>query len=500
MIGCSAPAPPDAESGSILKPVVDDSLSAVRKPMPTQIFRPPSWRGPFRTDWSAKNVIVLMLDSFRADHLGAFGNSKVPTPNLDKFAAESTFFERSYPEGLPTVPVRTSLFTGKFTYPFRGWQVLYPEDHPLLAEILWSEGFTSCMVADTYHLHKPSYGFGRGFDEVHWIRGQESDPFVRDPKIDVDIGNYFKPRTDNPNESDQVRTYLRNRYDWKAEDDHYTPRVLDYALNWIKRQKKRENLFLWIDNFCPHEPWDPPDRYLRKIAPNYQGKKLICPTPGDSEGYLSEEEMKNVRSLYAAVIAFIDDRVGHFLDEIKRLGMYDDTMIVLMTDHGEPFGDHGIVRKVRPWPYEELARTFLMIRHPSGQGVKRVESYTQQTDITPTILEFLGIPIPEQMTAASLLPLITGQQEKVRDVAVCCHHMGGLSIRRDDWSYHYYLPGRGREAKGSKLRKDAPELYNLSDDPTEHNNLFASEPDRARDLHRQLEEFTHELIRKEGAA
>ncbi len=103
------------------------------------------------------------------------------------------------------------------------------------------------------------------------------------------------------------------------------------------------------------------------------------------------------------------------------------------------------------------------------------------------------------MTAASLLPLITGQQEKARDVAVCCHHMGGLSIRRDDWSYHYYLPGRGREAKGSRLRKDAPEIYNLRDDPTEHNNLFTAEGDRARDMHRQLEEFTHELIRKEGA-
>lgn len=499
LVGCGAEQPP-APATSLLKPVTDDSLSAVRPVMPERVFRPPSWRGPFRADWSAKNVIVLLLDSVRTDHLGVYGNSKVATPNLDRFAAESTFFSHSYPEGLPTIPMRTSQFTGKFTYPFRGWQVLYPEDQPLLAEILWSEGFHSCLVSDTYHLHKPSYGFSRGFDQVVWVRGQESDPYVRDPAIEVDIGDYFKPRTDNPAEGDQVRTYLRNRHDWKGEDDHFTPRVLGHALDWLKRQKKRENLFLWIDSFSPHEPWDPPDRYLKMVAPDFKGKKLICPTPGDVEGYLSDEEMKNVMSLYAGVIAFVDACVGHFLDEVKRLGMYDDTLIVITTDHGEPFGDHGIVRKARPWPYEELARTFLLMRHPSGSGVKRVDSYVQQTDMTPAILEFLGIPVPEHMTATSLMPLILGTQEKIRDVAVCCHHMGGLSIRHDEWSYHYYLPGNARTRKGSNLTKEAPELYNLRDDPTEQKNLAQAEPDRAREMHQKLENFTHELIQREGQA
>jgi arylsulfatase A-like enzyme len=503
LTGCGSKTPtraPGETASPVARRVTDDPLSPVQLPMPQTVFRPPNPGRATRSNWEPKNVIVIMLDSFRADHLGAFGHAKVKTPNLDRFAADSTLFTHSYPEGLPTVPVRTSLFTGKFTYPFRGWQVLYPEDQPLLTEILWSEGFESCLVADTYHLHKPSYGFGRGFDQVVWIRGQEGDPYVRDPRIKVDLDNYFKPRTGQPGEMEQTRQYLLNRHDWKTEDDHFTPRVIGHAIDWLKTRRRRENLFLWVDSFCPHEPWDPPDRYLKMVAPDYKGQRLVLPTPGDVEGYLSDHELKNVMSLYAGMVAFVDACVGHFLDEVKRLGLYDNSLIVILTDHGEPFGDHGIVRKVRPWPYEELAHTFLMIRHPGGPAGRRVNSYTQQTDITPTILEYLSIkPLPE-MTATSLMPLLLGKESKVHDFAVCCHHMGGLSIRRDEWSYHYYLPGNARSAKGSNLTKNEPELFNLREDPTEQKNLAKAEPDRAKDMHRTLVAFTDELIEREGAA
>ena len=329
----------------------------VELPMPKTILRPPNNHPALRTSWAPKNVVVILLDSFRADHLGAFGGSKAKTPNLDRFAADSTFFTRSYPEGLPTIPVRTSLMTGKFTYPFRGWQVLYPEDGPLLPEILWSEGFASCLVSDTYHMHKPSYGFGRGFDEVYWIRGQEGDPYVRDPRVKVDVEPYFKLRTGRPGEEAQTRQYLMNRHDWKTEDDHFAARVFGRAIDWLRRQKARRNLFLWVDSFSPHEPWDPPDRYLNMYAPNYTGKRLVLPVPGDMDGYLDAAERRNLLALYAGVVTFVDACVGRLIEELKRLGMYDQSLILILTDHGAPFGEHGILRKVRPWPYEELART-----------------------------------------------------------------------------------------------------------------------------------------------
>ena len=468
------------------------------------VFVPPGWGAPARKNWDGRNVIVLMLDSFRWDHLGAFGNSAVPTPNLDRFAAESTFFTHSYPEGLPTVPVRTSLLTGRFTYPFRRWQVLYPEDHPLLPEILWSEGFRTSLVSDTYHLHKPSYGFCRGFDDVKWLRGQEQDPFVRDPAIleAVDLGSRFKPRGLRPNEENETRTYLANRHAWKSDEDHFTPRIMQSAVAWLKAQPRKENLFLWVDNFCPHEPWDPPESYLKLVAPDYGSWPIrnICPVPGDSEGYLDREELRQVLALYGAVVRFVDAWVGYFLDEVRRMGLYDNTMIVVLTDHGEPFGDHGIVRKVRPWGYEELARTFLMIRDPSGEGVGRVDSYTQQTDVTATILDWLGIDKPAHMTSESLMPLIRGERERIREAAVCCHYNESVSIRHDEWSYHWFVENsRARVSDRSALTKEGPELYNLREDPREQNDLAAQEPERVEALDRKMLEFTQRLVERESA-
>jgi len=103
------------------------------------------------------------------------------------------------------------------------------------------------------------------------------------------------------------------------------------------------------------------------------------------------------------------------------------------------------------------------------------------------------------MTGKSLTPLLMGQQEKIRDFAVSCYHMGDLTIRHDEWSYHYFLPN-ARKARGSKLVKDKPELYNLREDPTEQHNLAEAEPDRAAELHRMLEQFTHELVSREREA
>lgn len=484
-------------------PRSDDPHTGYVLPGREQVFRPAGLAPATRKDWNGKNVIVLMLDSFRWDHLGVSGLSPVATPNLDRFASESTLFTQSYPEGLPTVPMRTSVFTGRFTYPYRGWQVLYPEDHPLLAEVLWSEGFKSALVTDTYHMHKPSYGFGRGFDEVRWFRGQESDPFVQDPKIKnaVEWQKFHKPRGDDDKAGiEQVRTYLANRHDWTSEDDHFTPRVVENALDWLRKQGRKEDLFLWVDSFCPHEPWDPPDKYLKMAAPDFDlsGLRLICPTPGDAEGYLTPEEVQNSKSLYGGVIAFVDECVGRFLDGLREMGLYENSMIVVMTDHGEPFAEHGIVRKARPWPYEELAHTFLMIRHPSGDGVERVDSFTQQTDLTATILDYLSIEKPANMTSESLLPLLLGREEKIREEAVCCHYNESVSIRHGDWKYIWWTGGGAKSRPGSKLTKEAPELYNLREDPGETKNLHEAEPELAADLDRRMRAFTRRLLEKEN--
>ncbi|MGD8239468.1 MAG: sulfatase-like hydrolase/transferase, partial [Armatimonadota bacterium] len=97
------------------------------------------------------NVIVVIADSLRVDHLGCYGNEWIRTPHLDALAAESTRFMHAYSEGLPTLPTRTAFWTGRFTFPFRGWQHLEHDDI-LLAEVLWDQGYTSALITDVYHM------------------------------------------------------------------------------------------------------------------------------------------------------------------------------------------------------------------------------------------------------------------------------------------------------------------------------------------------------------
>ena len=137
------------------------------------------------------NVIVIINDTWRWDYMGCYGNDWIKTPNLDKLASESAQFDYCYSEGLPTVPTRKTFFTGRYTFPFRGWQRLEPTD-VLLAEILWNKGYTSAMFTDVYHLHKPSMAFERGFDYTKHIRGHEGDPHILDDAIEVDVEKYYK--------------------------------------------------------------------------------------------------------------------------------------------------------------------------------------------------------------------------------------------------------------------------------------------------------------------
>jgi arylsulfatase A-like enzyme len=173
----------------------------------------------------------------RQDHLGCYGNAWIKTPNLDKLVSEGAVFDYAYSEGLPTVPTRTTFFTGRFTFPFRGWQRLEPTDL-LLAETLWNRGFQSAMVTDVYHLHKPTMAFERGFDYTKHIRGHEGDPYVVDPNISVDAEKYYKGDGKDTSVKAQLTQYLRNIHHWKGEDDTFVAQVMKEALGWLEKQKK----------------------------------------------------------------------------------------------------------------------------------------------------------------------------------------------------------------------------------------------------------------------
>jgi len=365
------------------------------------------------------NVIVIVTDSLRQDHLGCYGNPWIQTPHSDALAAESTLFTAAYSEGIATIPTRTSFFTGRYTFPYRGWQRLEPDD-VLLAEVLWDQNYDTALVSDTYHMHKPGMGFGRGFDHVHWIRGQEGgDPYTWDPHAPVDDSRYiFKDDGRGGIWGDVYQAYLRNTAHWQGEEDTFVAQVVRAGLRWLESRRRKDRLFLWLDAFDPHEPWNPPQPYLTMYGEDDPGPYLIYPCPGPTEGYLSAAEIQQIRNIYAGKVTLADKWVGVFLQGLKDLGLYEDSLIIRTTDHGKPLGEHGLMRQLRPWPYQVVVNFPLMIRHPEGVGKGRVvHGYVQPPDVAPTILDYLGVEVPATMQGASLLPLVRGERETVRDAA-----------------------------------------------------------------------------------
>lgn len=421
------------------------------------------------------NLVVIMLDSLRQDHLGCYGNDWIKTPNIDALAEESVVFENCYPEGLPTIPVRTALFTGQYTLTNRPWQPLTKEDITI-AEILGKYGYTCGLVADTYHLAKPDYNFHRGFHSWHWIRGQEGDPWVSAPH-GKNLHDYIKPAMADDPVARSVDQYLRNTAHFKNEEDWFCGQTMTRAMEWVEGNKDRQPFFLWVDSFDPHEPWDPPPPYQGLYRdPNYDGPCLIHPKYGPID-WMTEEEMNFVRALYAEEVTYVDTWTGHFLDELRDLGLMDDTLIFLMADHGHPHGDHGKVMKTADNLYSELLHLPFMIRRPDGEGAgQRLTQIVQFHDFAPTALELLGVPHESTaMHGKSMWPLVTGEAEKLRDVAIIGYHESPNRCLRDEtWSLIV------------RAQAEDNELYNLQQDPKEQNNVVGEHPDEADRLLRQL--------------
>jgi arylsulfatase A-like enzyme len=429
------------------------------------------------------NVIVIVNDTLRWDYMGCYGNDWIQTPNLDKLASESAIFDHCYTEGLPTIPTRTTFFTGRFTFPFRGWQKLEPTDI-LLAELLWNKGYNTGLVTDVYHMHKPTMAFERGFDFTQHIRGHEADPWMIDNTVEVDVEKYHKPHGNDKSVKAQIAQYLRNIDHWESEEDTFVARCVNSASNWLQDQPKKDNLFLWLDCFDPHEPWDPPERYKNMyVDPNYGGKDIIYPIPGKVEGYLTEEELHHIKMLYAGKVSLCDYWMGQFFDKLKKMGIYDDTMIIFTSDHGAPFGEHGIIKKAEPLLFEELVHIPLIIKHPDGLGAgQRFEALVETTEIFPTILDFLDVRIPPRVHGKSLLPMLSGTEDKIRDYAYMGYFKQAWRINDHDWSFMMYLDN-----------KRPSELYHLKEDPLEKSNVIDQNPTKAMELELELRKFVANL-------
>jgi len=436
-----------------------------------------------------RNFILIIIDSLRQDHVSFYNNGRpvfegVPacqTPNIDRFARRSIVFTNAYPSGLPTIPVRTELWTGQFTLPHRPWRPLlsYPLDITV-PEILAREGFVNGLVTDTYHLFKPGMNFHRGFHAFRWIRGQEYDAYRSSPpkrRVEDYVNQNYTERFKR-----LVARFLANTDDFKSEEDYFPARVFGEAAKWLEENRVYDRVFLVVDSFDPHEPWDPPPRFDRYTDPNYSGPRLILPMGGFAEEWASEEEIRYIRGLYAGEVSFVDYWFGYFMERLEELGYMEDSLIILTADHGHPLADHGKFLKGTDRMYSELLKVPFIVYYP-GCEHRVTDALIQFPDVLPTVLEILGLGgNAKTMQGRSFTKLLTGEADEHRDAVIMGYHEAEERCIRDkEWSF-IHRPD------------DQPdELYNLKEDPRETCNLIDEYSDIATRLASKFGKYFYKI-------
>lgn len=446
------------------------------------------------------NLVMITIDSLRPDHVGAYGNDWIKTPNLDKFLNASAKFTRAYPESMPTLPFRRSLLTGKRVFPFKnkntqgayypfdykfkspclipGWEAIPKEDEPV-AELLLHQGYNTAVVTDCFHQHFPGMNFHRGYKCWQFIRGQEYDlcrTSCNTEEKQEPIGNrHLTDEMKREGRKTWELTRHMTNHDNRSKEEDYSPAlVFRTAVEWMERNYKSagdEGFFLNIDCFDPHEPWDPPAHYREMYDPDYKGIEVIMPLYCDNyKSYLTEAELKHMRACYAAECSLVDTWFGYFMEHLKLLGMDKNTIVMVCSDHGHQLGEKGFTGKC-PWGMmPSLMDIVLAFHHPDGLGAGQTfDALCMNHDILPTVFDMMGLEIPAAFEGKSLLPVIKGEVKEVRDYNTSCFKDYYL-IRTNDWALQ------------CKSDETEVELYDLKHDPQFLNNVASAHPDVCSDL------------------
>jgi arylsulfatase A-like enzyme len=463
--------------------------------------RPPQQHG------NNLNLIVIVSDTFRHDNLGCYGEKwleSLETPNLDRFAQHAVVFKDAYAELLPTIPLRRTLYTGRRGIPayyfpqqepvqLPGWHPLYYED-VTLSETLLEAGYLTALISDVYHQFKPGRNFQRGFHTYRWIRGQEFDDYGTSPHALLDVGDIVSSEylARFPDLHDLLSQYKANCNLWKQQGESLAQIVADTATGWLQQNFQQRPFYLHVELFDPHEPWDPPRRFLDRYLPDAAGPSFLEP-PYDTVP-LPDHIQQRFRANYAGEVNCVDYWIGNLLNLIGELGLFESSVVVFMSDHGAMLGEHQQFLKGPDKLRGQVTHIPLLIRTPGKQhaGIK-VPGFVQPPDVMPTLLHALGLKPPSRVTGTNLWPLVTGETRRARDEAVQTYGWVG-AVRNHEWSYTEIWKPEANPEKfhlypAGPLTTYKPQLYNLEKDPHELTDVADKYPDVARQMSAKMKEY-----------
>ena len=361
-----------------------------------------------------QRAIVILLDSLNRHMIGDYGGTEFETPNINRFAQRAVRFERHFTGSLPCMPARHDILCGALDFLWKPWGSIELWEEPITAQ-LRRDGVTTMLVTDHPHLFETGgENYHTDFYAWNYLRGHESDPWRSRPDPSW-MGAPALPASQAGFHYDESRSWFREELDFPG------PKTMRATADWIDGNAAHFDRFLlFVDEFDPHEPFDTPAPWVNRYDESWQGDVMIWPpytVRGVERGVITEREARHVRCNYGSKLSMIDHWFGRVLDAIDRQGLWEDTMVVLCTDHGHYLGDKDLFGKPMVPQYEPLGHTPLYVHYP-GVAPHRVDALTTNVDINATLCDVFGVEPGHRTHGRSLVPLLEGSANSVREWAL----------------------------------------------------------------------------------
>jgi arylsulfatase A-like enzyme len=394
------------------------------------LVNPPAPVSPKVSPGPRYNFVILLVDALRRDHLSIYGYGRQTSPRLAQLAGESIVFDHSFAQSFCTNLSVTSLFTSRF---------------PLEAKV---------RASGYFEIKKALVTFPQRLQQA----GYRTAAFSANPLVNWDYG--YEAGFD---------TFYQNRAPGEILNEE--------AVRWLKANGG-EPFLLYLHYMDVHAHYQPPANFRSLFLPAgylptdkkvWNGEASSLNSRIEEQGYvLPRQDLDYLMGLYDGGIAHADSCIGSLLAELKKMGSYNNTVIVVLADHGEEFLDHGKLEHT-PQLYNELVRVPLILRLPASAGRRgeRVSSQVRLLDVYPTLMELAGLPIPSDIRGQSLLAAKAEREAYAESPSLAAISAGGWKL--------IDKPGEDRD-----------ELYNFAREPAEKNNLIASHPEKAAALRARI--------------
>lgn len=373
-------------------------------------------------------AIMIMFDSLNRRMLEPYGCDWTFTPNFSRLAEHTVTFDNCFAGSLPCMPARRELHTGRYNFLHCAWGPLEPFDDSM-PEILKQHGVYTHLITDHYHYWEDGGAtYHSRYHSWESVRGQEGDPWK------AAVGGTEQPENRIGRDIFYTPYYYANRnYIEKNELKPSCEQIFDLGIEFLDKNADRDEWFLQIEGFDPHEPFCAPQEYQELYPHAYSGPEFDW--PDYRKVTESQDEVEHIRMLYAASLSMADVQLGRILDYMDAKQMWNDTMLIVCTDHGFLLGEHGWWAKNQAPNYNEIAHIPLFVWDPrSGVRREKRKSLVQMIDMAPTLLDYFQVEIPKDIRGKTLKQVILND-EPIRDLALFGIHSAHVCCTDGEYVY-----------------------------------------------------------------